>query len=89
MERNWVSDLMLLQIENIPAGHNEVTAMHKHLEKNNPAVTPQPTKLPFPDHPATQIKAFSLHHVCLQLQVESTFCEEFPEQNIYSKYTQK
>lgn len=48
VERNWVSDLMLLQIENIPAGHNEVTLMYKHLaQKNNPAVTPQPTKLPF------------------------------------------
>lgn len=80
---------MLLQIENIPAGHNEATVMHKHLEKNNPAVTPQPTKLPFPDYPATQIKAFSLHHVCQQFQVESMFCEEFPELNIYTKYTQK
>lgn len=59
--------------------------MCKYLaQNNNPAVTPQPTELP--DGPVLQIKAFSLHHVCPQVQVESMFCEEFPE--FFSIFTQ-
>lgn len=67
VERNWFSDLMLLQIESIPAGHNEVTVMFKHLaQKNNASLSPQLTKTPSP-----QLKAFSLLHICPQLKVES------------------
>lgn len=87
-EKNGFSDLMLLQIESIPAGYNEVMAVHKHLaQNNNPSVSPQLTTVPFPDDATPQIKAFSLHHVCPQPRVESMFCDQFPELNIYPKYT--
>lgn len=79
VERNWFSDLMLLQIESIPAGYNEVTAMYKHLARNNnPSVSPRLTKLPFPDDATPQIKASSLHHVCPQLKWSRCSVTSFP-----------
>lgn len=90
VERNWFSDHMLLQIESIPAGCNELMAMYKHLaQNNNHSVSPQLTKLSFPDDTTLQIKAFSLHPVCPQFQVESMFCDELPELNVYYKCTLK
>lgn len=81
VERNWFSDLTLLQIESIPAGYNEVMAVCKHSARNNnPSVSPQLTDdtKSKPSHCTTTARNF---------QVESMFCDQFPEREVYAKYT--